>query len=534
MKEIQILDWTLRDGGYVNNWDFGKDNIRNIINNLKESQIDIIECGFLTNKVENNLDNTRFNSIEQIDRFIPKNKGNSKYVCMINYGEYDIKDIPECKESSIDGIRLVFHKNQIKEAIEYSKLLYKKGYLLFIQPMVTISYTDMELLELINQVNEINPYALYIVDSFGVMRKNDLLRIFYLIDNNLNKGINVGYHSHNNLQLAYSNAQALVEVNTTRNLILDSSVFGMGRGAGNLNTELFVEYLNEILDNKYNVYPLLQIIDETLNNIYATNYWGYSLPHYLSSTVNCHPNYATYLSDKNNLSIKSISDILSKITDDKKSKYDLNYIEKLYKDHQKHDIDDKQNMEKLKCKLEHKNILVIAPGKTIDKYKDEINKINEQKDIITISVNFIPETWNVNHVFIGNEKRFDKLYFNHDIDKVKEKLIITSNIDIKDKDILKLNYINLINDTQEVSDNSTLMLLKLLTILDVNKIFIAGFDGYSYDNAENYADKNMILNNNNSTIKELNNGIEKELISLSTYSNIEFVTPTKYKKIINL
>ena len=83
------------------------------------------------------------------------------------------------------------------------------------------------------------PYAFYLVDSFGTMKRKDMLRFFYMIEHNLREDIVIGFHSHNNLQLAYANAQTLVDLQTSRSLILDSSIMGMGRGAGNLNSELF-------------------------------------------------------------------------------------------------------------------------------------------------------------------------------------------------------------------------------------------------------------------------------------------------------
>lgn len=84
------------------------------------------------------------------------------------------------------------------------------------QPMVSVSYSDIEFIELIRKSNEISPYAFYIVDSFGVMKKSDLMRLFHLVDHNLDKAIYVGYHSHNNIQLSYSNAQALVDLKTKK------------------------------------------------------------------------------------------------------------------------------------------------------------------------------------------------------------------------------------------------------------------------------------------------------------------------------
>jgi 4-hydroxy 2-oxovalerate aldolase len=528
MNEIISLDCTLRDGGYINNWNFGKKNITKLINHLTDAEIDIIECGYLSNKKPYDSDKSIFDTVERLVEFIPKNRNKSKYVCMINCGEYEVEDIPDYDGTSIDGIRVVFHKNQVKEAVEFCSSLSKKGYMLFIQPMITINYADFELLQLVEDVNKINPYSFYIVDSFGVMKKNDLLRMFYLIDNNLNSSINIGYHSHNNLQLAYSNAQALVELNSKRTRILDSSVFGMGRGAGNLNTELFVQHLNDSLDTSYKVYPLLKIIDETLNKIYSTNYWGYSLPHYLSSSCNCHPNYATYLSEKNTLKVKSINEILALIIDEKKTGFDKAYIEELYLSYQKHNIDDSSTINKLERIFNGKNIVVIAPGVSIEKHYEKVNSIINKNDAITLSVNFIPDNFECDYYFVSNEKRFDRMLDNKDLHSINTKVILTSNISRVTSDKLKINYLDLLNDTDAVRDNSTLMLLKLLAKLNVKKVSLAGLDGYSYDNAQNYAEEDMVLATSNETINDLNKGIAKVLLELNKEIYMEFITPTKY------
>ena len=95
MEKISVLDCTLRDGGYVNQWEFGEKNIPKILNGLEYANIDIIECGFLTNRIEHNKNLTKFNTIEEIENLIHKgNKNRTKYVCMINFGEYNIEDIP--------------------------------------------------------------------------------------------------------------------------------------------------------------------------------------------------------------------------------------------------------------------------------------------------------------------------------------------------------------------------------------------------------------------------------------------------------
>ena len=141
--------------------------------------------------------------------------------------------------------------------------------------MVSLSYTDEEFLEMLKIVNTLEPYSFYIVDSFGMMKGKDLTRLFYMVEHNLKENIWIGFHSHNNLQLAYSNAQQLISVQTNRNIIIDSAIMGMGRGAGNLNTELFLGYLNENAEKNYDIKPLLTIVDKILTPFYERNYWGY-------------------------------------------------------------------------------------------------------------------------------------------------------------------------------------------------------------------------------------------------------------------
>lgn len=524
--DIKVLDCTLRDGGYVNDWSFGEKNIKRMINLLTEADVDIIECGFLSNKKKYNSDKSIFDTVDRFTKFIPENKRKSKYVCMVNYGEYKEEDIPSYDGTSIDGIRVAFHKKDVAGAIDFCHKISEKGYMLFIQPMITINYSDMELLELIQIFNKIKPYAFYMADSFGVMKKNDLLRMFYLIDNNLDSSINIGYHSHNNLQLAYSNSQALVEVNTQRTRIIDSSVFGMGRGAGNLNTELFIQHLNDTLNTKYKVYPLLQMIDEILNKIYSVHYWGYSLPYYLSSTCNCHPNYASYLADKNTLTVKSISEILSAIPVEKKTSCDKACIEELYLNHQKHYIDDEAVINNLSEIFNGKHIIVIAPGLSIEKHYERINNIINQKDTITISVNFISDRFKCDFAFVSNEKRFESLVESKKLIFGETKLILTSNISSKYHNDINVNYIALLNNTYAVRDNSTLMLLKLLLKLKVKEVSLAGFDGY--DNMGDYADKDMVFTTSNKVFRDLNIGIIEVLRDLYRGIDIKFITPTKY------
>lgn len=330
MNTVHVLDCTLRDGGYCNEWKFGFHNAQKITAGLVEANIDVVECGFITNQVNYDKNITRFKTVDQIAQIIPEKHDGKIFVAMMNYGEYDPEDLPQCDGSSIDGIRVAFHKKNMNEALEMCYKIKERGYKVFIQPMVSLLYTDEEFLNLIHKVNDLEPYAFYIVDSFGMMKGKDLTRLYYVVEHNLKTDIWIGFHSHNNMQLAFSNAQTLVGVCTNRNLVIDSSVYGMGRGAGNLNTELFIGYLNENCEKNYQLKPILNIIDEILNEFYQRNYWGYSLPNYISAAHNAHPNYAGFLDDKKTLTVENMNDIFDMMDEDKKASFDKAYIEQLY------------------------------------------------------------------------------------------------------------------------------------------------------------------------------------------------------------
>ncbi len=523
INKIQILDCTLRDGGYCNKWRFGFENAKKIVKGLIEANIEIIECGFLTNKVAYDKDATKFTSIEQISKVIPDNRCGKLFVVMMNYGEYNTDDLPYNDGTSVDGIRVAYHKKDQNKALEICKKIQEKGYLVFVQAMVSLSYSDEEFLNAIKKINELKPYSFYIVDSFGMMKGRDLARLFYLIEHNLIQGIMVGFHSHNNMQLAFSNAQRIINENSSRELIIDTSVFGMGRGAGNLNTELFIEYLNECEGKKYNLKPILALIDEILNDFYQRNYWGYSLPNYISAVHNAHPNYAGYLDDKKTLTIENMNDIFDMMDDDKKVSFDKQYIEELYiKYMERHSKISTQGVDIKKC-FEGRSIVLIAPGKSSITESDKILKFIKENDAIVIGINHEYSERITDYIFVSNLRRFRNIP-----SKSKEKCIVTSNITTKDV-LYKVDYGQLLNKEVSVADNAGLMAIKFLILNGVTTVYLAGFDGYSHEEDENYAGKNLAFVSKKSILDEMNVGMKKSLIEYSKLVNIVFITETKYQ-----
>lgn len=518
MRQIRLLDCTLRDGGYCNDWTFGQNNIHKIVNGLLEANLDIIEVGYISQKKEFNIDRTQYTSFEQAGQFIPENREGRIFVGMINYGEYNIADIPAYDGSSVEGIRVTFHKKERVEALEFCTKLKEKGYKVFIQGMVSLSYTDEEFLDLIKRVNTVEPYAFFIVDSFGMMKGKDLRRLFYTVEHNLSEDIFIGFHSHNNMQLAYSNCLALASMETNRSIIIDASIYGMGRGAGNLNTELFIQYLNENHNKDYNLKPLLTIIDEILDVFHKENYWGYNLPNYISAKNNAHPNYAGFLADKNTLTVEDMENIFLLMDEDKKVKYDKNYIEELYTRYLATGKVQEEHKGELEQRLKDKTIVLVAPGKSSKEEKEKI--FHAAKDAVCISVNFdYPES---DYVFLSNLRRYKELP-----EESLSKAIVTSNI-TSDKVYLQTKYRDLLNDVEAVRDNAGLMAIKLLMGYGVKEILLAGFDGYSHDFRENYANSSMEFITKNALLDAMNAGMSEVLKQYSNDINISYLTTPKF------
>ena len=236
MKSISVLDVTLRDGGCVNDFNFQKNYIEMVIEGELNAGVDIIEVGYIDGEFGSEDNRTKFINEKVIKPYLIKEQRKQKYVAMIDLGKYNLENLEQRVENGIDGIRLAFHKKDWKDSIKAARKILDKNYEVFIQPMLTMRYSDEELLDLISAVNMelADASAFYIVDSFGEMRENDLYRKLNFINDNLIKSMPIGLHSHNNLQMSYSNAIYMLQLPMNRDAIIDSSIMGMGKGAGNV------------------------------------------------------------------------------------------------------------------------------------------------------------------------------------------------------------------------------------------------------------------------------------------------------------
>jgi 3-deoxy-D-manno-octulosonate cytidylyltransferase len=517
---IKILDCTLRDGGYINEWNFTNQQINKIIRSLEESKVDIIECGYLDDKQGVEKNSTMFKNVPIIDKLI--NKRGAIKVAMINFLDFTLDKLPLKEDSKLDGIRLAFHKKDLDKALVSGEEIKQKGYKLFFQPMITKNYSDLEFLEMLEKINKLDPYSFYIVDSFGSMTLQEFTRYVNLTDNNLSSNILLGYHSHNNMQLAFSNAISLCMSRLNRDIILDSSIYGIGRGAGNLNTELIFDFMNKTFNKEYETMPLLEVIDDFLNSLMHENPWGFSPAQFLSAAFNCHPNYATYLINKNTKHITEINQLLSLIPEDKKSSFDKSFIEKIYLDNY---VNSLQNSLNDKFELDkNKKILLIASGTSVNEHAELIkNKINTN-EYITVSLNHNSK-FETDYYFFTNQKRFDE--FSNDIDFGKT--IISTNIKTDKTVFSVLDLSEIASYKDEVFTNVSLIAINMFFQKGFEEIEVAGLDGYDTNKMDNFHYHETTQIHDKKTLEEENGILLKGLKLLNEKISIHFVTPSIFK-----
>lgn len=311
MSEIKVLDCTLRDGGYVNDWAFGDECAKDIVSRIASTGVDYSELGFIRN-CEYKKDVIQFNDMSQVTNLFKPSRQKLAIMVELGYG-YPVSAFPKHSVGTADLIRVVIWKRMVKEAIDYCKRLKDLGYEVSMQATRTDQYSELEFGQVLEDFAKASPDYVYIVDTFGLLTKSDVVRYAEITDTAIPSSIGLGFHAHNNMQQAFASAAALVEHDWHRTIMIDASLMGIGRGAGNLPLEIFYKFLRE---NGYRSGcgsdQLYGLIDDRILPIYEKAPWGYSAAYLLSAENGCNPIYVHYLQNKG-LGVREIAKVFAKM-----------------------------------------------------------------------------------------------------------------------------------------------------------------------------------------------------------------------------
>ena len=340
---VEITDCTIRDGGYLLNKYSDPEFVKGVMDGLARAGINYVETGFLQTKV--NDETIVYRNSEDVIKYLPENRGRTNFLGFCDNSRYSPENLDSYTGRSFKWLRISFGKHEINESLEFCKAAKNKGYIVQFNPMDAIGYTDGEWTALVERVNEIKPGSLSLVDTFGAMHLSDMEHFFMMTDSILDKSIKIGLHAHDNLGLSNALAETMVMLSEKmgRNVIVDGSLFGMGRGAGNASTELLANLINKKYGGDYDLSVLLETIDKYILPLREKGvYWGYDLPMFICGTERAHVDNVYHLQKTVDCSIRDMYAVIHKLTPEQRTRYgtgysktDFSILDNAYAEHMK-------------------------------------------------------------------------------------------------------------------------------------------------------------------------------------------------------
>lgn len=302
-SEIKVLDCTIRDGGLMNNHKFDDKLVKAVYQANIDAGVDYMEFGYKGSEKIFSRDQFgpwKFSTEEDLRKIVGENDTGLKISVMADADRTDYeKDILPKEQSVIDMVRVACYIHQIPAALDIVQDAHEKGYETTLNLMAVSTVQEHELDKALDLVASSSTDAIYLVDSFGSLYSE---QIDYLIRKYMSyaepNGKIVGMHAHNNQQLAYSNT---VESIIQGANILDASMAGLGRGAGNCNMELLLGFLH---NPKYKLRPIINCIQDYIEPMRDALKWGFDIPYMITGQLNQHPRDAIKFnesSDRGNL-----------------------------------------------------------------------------------------------------------------------------------------------------------------------------------------------------------------------------------------
>ena len=497
---MMLLDCTLRDGGYYNNWNFEDELIDKYLAKINYLPIDYIEVGYLSPKKKGFYGKLHYVSCE-ILRQINKNSS-KKIAVMIDFKEIRkfnyIEQIKKIKKY-ISLIRLAIKPEDISSADKYIKIIKKENLKVALNVMYCSKIKDSEFF--INDIKKMKNYPdfLYLVDSYGNIFPDELEELIKNIKKNIN--VKIGFHGHNNVEMAFANSLKALESGVE---ILDSTLLGMGRGAGNLKTELILSYLKKIDKKKVNLDRVMEacVLFEGLLKQYK---WGTNLA-YVNSGLYNQPQKDVMVSlEKQRYSITGIIRSILEKKDSSLKKFKPNN------------------------KIKFHDVIIIGGGSTVKSHLSALlTYLKENKKAIIIHstikyLNYFKKVSNYQVLSVSGDtalkvKRNPKLkayIYQPQPRKIKSK---------KNKNSFEIDKYSFLKNQN--ADSPLAVSLEITLKIKAKNIYIIGFDGYkNLDINKNY----YLSTENQYLIDEFT--ARKKLISLTPtlYSNISI--QSVYQKI---
>lgn len=289
--DLQVMDCTMRDGGLVNNFAFSDEFVKDLYAANIASGVDYMEFGYKADKKmfdPANFGKWKFCDEDDIRSIVGENNSPLKISVMADTGRTDYKnDIIPKKDSVVDLYRVATYIHQLPTAIEMIGDIHEKGYETTVNLMAVSKVNDRDIMGALELLSRTDVDCIYVVDSFGSFYPEQIAELADRYSEIAGKyGKLVGFHGHNNQQLAFANTIEALRYGAS---ILDATVCGMGRGAGNCYLESLLGFLK---NPKYKLVPMMKFIEKHMPQMREKYFWGFDLAYLMTGILNSHPSSA--------------------------------------------------------------------------------------------------------------------------------------------------------------------------------------------------------------------------------------------------
>lgn len=273
-----ILDCTLRDGGYYTNWDYSEELLKHYFQAVNNLPIDYVEIGYLNSRISNNIYHGAFYYLPSFILEFCKAHCEKKLAVMLDVKKTSMKQLDDALKriapDTIALVRLAVKPEDFQQACKLAIRIKSYGFEVAFNLMYASKWNE-ECYENLQSLPEEIDYF-YIVDSYGSLYPDEIPLMLQKIK--AKTSVKIGFHGHNNLELALSNSLTSW---TKGAAIIDSTILGMGRGAGNLKTELWLSILHSKASLNVDFDTLFSVCSEfeKLKNEFK---WGTNLPYIVS------------------------------------------------------------------------------------------------------------------------------------------------------------------------------------------------------------------------------------------------------------
>lgn len=521
-----LLDCTLRDGGYYNSWDFSSELINDYLVAMQSAGVNIVELGLRSLQNKGFKGACAFTTDEFLhtlplpeDLTIGVMVNASELVTEVSQDSVLAQLFPvPANESPVDLVRIACHVHEFEKALPAVTWLKKQGYKVGFNLMQIADCSEQDVKALARLASNYPMDVLYFADSMGGMKPSQAAQIVGWLRSEWSGAL--GIHTHDNQGLALSNTLRAIEEGVTW---VDATVTGMGRGPGNALTEQVAIEVAAYRNQPLNLVPLMTLIREYFAPMKEECGWGSNPYYYLSGKYNIHPSYIQEMLSDSRYDEEDLLAVIEHLRIEGGKKFSLNTL-----DAARHFYHGKpQGTWSPRSLFAERDVLLLGTGPGVANHRNALERYIREKNPLVIALNTQSE---IDAELIDLRVACHPVRLLADCKahtELPQPLITPYSMlpaDVQQalagKEVLDFG-LNVQTDTFEFNENycttpTSLVIAYALAVMtsgEVNKIYMAGFDGYSADDPRN-SEMDELLESYN---------------SFSDSVEIKSVTPTRYR-----